>query len=80
MKEPTHLDRLRAILDEAGVEHKIKFGYTLEDEQGQDIVYTKGAQALRIKQGYEKVEGYFDFYCEFYFDEDGNMTGAGCWE
>lgn len=28
----------------------------------------------------EKLEGYFGFYTEIFFDKDGNFLGQGIWE
>lgn len=73
----THKERLMALLDEAGVGYELK-NWRIEGDAADSI--RRDGPTLKIQQGYEKVGGYFDFYCEFHFDEDGNLTGVGCWE
>jgi hypothetical protein len=67
----SHKDRLRALLDEAGI------GYKLKDEDGRT---TRDGNILQVKEGYEKVEGFSRFYCHFHFDEEGRLQKVGCWE
>lgn len=53
------------------------------------IILAQGASDILAKIYYENSEfidgtkdadGYYDFYCEFYFDESGNNQGFGVFE
>jgi hypothetical protein len=71
----SHKDRLTALLDEAGIGY---IRYQLKDDKGWDT--TPDGNVLKIREGYEGVEGYPWFYCTFHFDEEGQLQKVGCWE
>lgn len=42
-----------------------------EERWGEEYEYVNGSK---------DADGYCDFYCKFYFDENGNSEGFGVWE
>lgn len=62
----TDYEKYTQLLTEFGVEFDV-----LEDAEGKEV-------GLHAKS--EKVEGYFGFYSEALFDQDGAFINFGVWE
>lgn len=72
----TDLNRLKELFDEWGVVYAL-YSWCVKNEKGFD----EKMICLRVDEGScEKIKGYYGFYTEFKFDNDGKFTEMGAYE
>lgn len=65
----TDLEKLESLLKDWGV----GFKRTKEENVSNEDV-------IRCSEGSAKIDGYADFFTEFFFDKDGKFLRMGAWE
>jgi hypothetical protein len=77
----TQLEKLVAVFDDLGI------GYYREKRQkdtrfpnSTSTGYNTEGTTIRIEQGQIKVDGYYGFYADFYFELDGRFIDIGIYE
>ncbi|HEX20688.1 MAG TPA: hypothetical protein ENG78_07715 [Acidiferrobacteraceae bacterium] len=72
----TDRDKLKKLLTEFGV----GFEERSNDNTPYDPYRNVGDSLIICKEGENKIGGYFTFFTEFVFHEDGSFKQMGAWE
>ena len=70
----TDKDKFIELMDSFGV------GYKKYTGDGFDFTEKDGKTYVKFKEGYDKVVGYGQFYCQFIFDSDSKFIEIGIYE